>query len=381
MSIRKYWSTILAGALIVSAMNPGGAEAVSVGITDAESHRTFVPIRYLSERFGYEVSWDPAEQRVQVLRGDDILTLTIGELGVRWKDAAVLNDAAPYVEHGVTYVPLRVIAETFGMTVVWDAAAQGVLVSQEGAALLVPVVPEARWKETAKSPVQHTKQTYLVDERRMTANVVTVDLLHPKVRLDVGVADGTIGAVSALQDIAEAGGAVAAINGTFFNAYTDSEVKSPYGYIAAGGEVVNRAPGDRRTVLLFDTANGVEMVAGDTFLDRFAERDVSGSLQAGPRLLTNGKITVNPAEEGFKDPKILTNAGARSAVGLTADHRLILLTTGGATIPQLAEMMLQAGAKEAMNLDGGASSGLYLQGKYITRPGREISNALLVVVE
>ncbi|CAH8242984.1 phosphodiester glycosidase family protein [Paenibacillus melissococcoides] len=54
------------------------------------------------------------------------------------------------------------------------------------------------------------------------------------------------------------------------------------------------------------------------------------------------------------------------------------MTTSGATIPDLAQMMKQAGAQQAMNLDGGASSGLYYKGKYITSPGREISNALLV---
>lgn len=31
-----------------------------------------------------------------------------------------------------------------------------------------------------------------------------------------------------------------------------------------------------------------------------------------------------------------------------------------------------------MNLDGGASSGLYYNGKYLTAPGRKISNALIV---
>jgi exopolysaccharide biosynthesis protein len=40
--------------------------------------------------------------------------------------------------------------------------------------------------------------------------------------------------------------------------------------------------------------------------------------------------------------------------------------------------MLKSGAYQAMNLDGGASSGLYYYGKYITQPGRDISNALLV---
>lgn len=91
----------------------------------------------------------------------------------------------------------------------------------------------------------------------------------------------------------------------------------------------------------------------------------------------NGKVSLNVAAEGFKDPKILTGGGARSALGLTRDHKLILLTTGGATIPQLAEMMKQAGAYQAMNLDGGASSGLYYNGKYLTSPGRQISNAIV----
>lgn len=92
----------------------------------------------------------------------------------------------------------------------------------------------------------------------------------------------------------------------------------------------------------------------------------------------NGKVSLNVAAEGFKDPKILTGGGARSALGLTRDHKLILLTTGGATIPQLAEMMKQAGAYQAMNLDGGASSGLYYNGKYLTSPGRQINNAIVV---
>jgi len=32
-----------------------------------------------------------------------------------------------------------------------------------------------------------------------------------------------------------------------------------------------------------------------------------------------------------------------------------------------------------MNIDGGASSGLYYKGKMLTTPGRDLSNALVVV--
>ena len=40
--------------------------------------------------------------------------------------------------------------------------------------------------------------------------------------------------------------------------------------------------------------------------------------------------------------------------------------------------MKNLGATDAMNFDGGASSGLYYKGKYITTPGRNIPVTLLV---
>lgn len=99
----------------------------------------------------------------------------------------------------------------------------------------------------------------------------------------------------------------------------------------------------------------------------------------GPRLVADGAVSYDPAGEGFSSPKILSSAGARSAVGVTRDRTLLLVTCGGATVRQLAEIMKALGAWDAMNLDGGASSGLWAQGRLLTRPGRPISNALVFV--
>lgn len=104
---------------------------------------------------------------------------------------------------------------------------------------------------------------------------------------------------------------------------------------------------------------------------------VEGALGVGPRLVTNGIVTVNALEEGFTEAKILTQAAARSAVGVTKNHHLLLVTTT-ATMNDLGELMKKLGAIQAMNLDGGASSGLYVNGNYVSRTGREISNALLI---
>ncbi|MCF6097346.1 phosphodiester glycosidase family protein [Thermovorax subterraneus] len=107
-------------------------------------------------------------------------------------------------------------------------------------------------------------------------------------------------------------------------------------------------------------------------------KGVSCALGAGPRLITDGKITVDPVSEGFSSEKILTYSMARSAVGVTKDNKLLLVTVNSATIGELAEIMKSLGAYNAMNLDGGASSGLYYKGSYLTTPGRELSNALVI---
>lgn len=104
---------------------------------------------------------------------------------------------------------------------------------------------------------------------------------------------------------------------------------------------------------------------------------VHTAIGAGPRLVTDGKVTLNPAAEGFKDPKILTGGGARSGIAIMKDGSVLIATVSGATMKQWAAVMVQLGARQAMNLDGGASSGMLFQGKTVTAPGRALSNALL----
>lgn len=104
---------------------------------------------------------------------------------------------------------------------------------------------------------------------------------------------------------------------------------------------------------------------------------VHTAIGAGPRLVKDGAVAVNPAAEGFTSDKILTGGGARSGIAIMSDGSVMLATVPGATIQQWAQIMVKLGAKQAMNMDGGASSGLYANGQTITAPGRQISNALV----
>jgi exopolysaccharide biosynthesis protein len=111
--------------------------------------------------------------------------------------------------------------------------------------------------------------------------------------------------------------------------------------------------------------------------NQIAWNNVVTAIGAGPRVLKDGKIFIEAEQEGFKEAKILTAAAARSGIGIKADGSIVLVSVGQATIKELGGILLSIGAVQGMNLDGGASSGLYANGKLLTKPGRLISNSLL----
>ena len=102
------------------------------------------------------------------------------------------------------------------------------------------------------------------------------------------------------------------------------------------------------------------------------------AIGAGPKLLSGGAVDLDPKRDGFSDPKITEASGARTFAAVDARGRLMLGTASRATLAELARLLVAIGAKEAMNLDGGASSAFYANGTIRTAPGRNLSNALVV---
>jgi exopolysaccharide biosynthesis protein len=102
------------------------------------------------------------------------------------------------------------------------------------------------------------------------------------------------------------------------------------------------------------------------------------AIGVGPKLLTNSKVDIDFKRDGFSDPKITANANARSFVGVDKNKRLVMGTMSAATALDMAHVLLKAGLMDAMNMDGGASSGLYYEGSMKRKPGRLLSNALVV---
>ena len=94
---------------------------------------------------------------------------------------------------------------------------------------------------------------------------------------------------------------------------------------------------------------------------------------AGPRLLANGQVQTNESEEEFQ-PDVIAR-GPRTAVGWDKDKNWLFLVADGRqaasvglTIPELATLFAQMGAVEAMNLDGGSSTQLIVNGDLVNVP-------------
>lgn len=89
---------------------------------------TLVPVRVITEAFGAEVFWDGEERKVTISYGDRKIDLWIGKdtCTVDGKESKLLS--APEISNSVTMVPLRFISEGFGAEVSYDEDTKAVLV-------------------------------------------------------------------------------------------------------------------------------------------------------------------------------------------------------------------------------------------------------------
>lgn len=95
-------------------------------------------------------------------------------------------------------------------------------------------------------------------------------------------------------------------------------------------------------------------------------------LAAGPLLMKNGRVVLDAKGENFSQAFINQKAH-RSAIALTREGNILLVAMGdgvgrkGPTLAEATAILKRLGAIEALNLDGGSSTSLYLSGELINR--------------
>ena len=194
------------------------------------------------------------------------------------------------------------------------------------------------------------QEIYLVriDPRKIKTNVAIASDLNLPSRIDI-------------KSISRYSNALVGINANFF----DVEGK-PLGLIIRDGKKLNKLHGGGKTLSgIFYIKNGLP---GIVFRDMPLPANVTLAIQSGPRLVANGeKSKLVPS----------AHASRRSGVAVTYDKQIIIYATllrfPGTTLEQVQDMLLlkELNIKDALNLDGGSSSQLYID-KSITTGGEEI---------
>ncbi|MET0517193.1 MAG: phosphodiester glycosidase family protein [Burkholderiaceae bacterium] len=213
-------------------------------------------------------------------------------------------------------------------------------------------------------------------------HAVRVDLQAPGVQVQLSPPSERGQAVA---DMASSAGALASINASFFNAE-----QQPRGLTVSEGVAWAPVMAVQASPLLACDAQPRCVIE---LQPPFALKPEWRNVVAGtPWLLDQGRERTPADDAGC--PKLCAMTHPRTAVGLDASGRYLFLLVSegrrppvlGLTLAQLSAVMKQLGAWQAVNLDGGGSSTLIVQGQsLLARPfnepmPRKVANALQIRV-
>ena len=129
---------------------------------------------------------------------------------------------------------------------------------------------------------------------------------------------------------------------------------------------------------IYQFENPVSFINGKDapIIEYSKEWKVENAIGGGPRLIQNGSERITYQEEVFFGSGFPDEANySRCALGFTRRNKLIFLVTDsnppdntGLSLHQVAQTLLQLGCVEAMNLDGGGSETLVVNGRVLNKP-------------
>lgn len=193
------------------------------------------------------------------------------------------------------------------------------------------------------------------------------------------------------SDIAQSEAALAAVNGSFFDMRAGGSVVFLQENGIVVSETYDRSAFVNEGAYAVDTAGLVMILKKPENADwRYspAHRDI---LVSGPLLIHKGELT-SPQRIPFN-----LNRHPRTAIGINGKGHFLLVTVdgrhaeaAGMNMWELQALMQSLGCTDALNLDGGGSTTMYIRGKGIVNyPSdnrsfdhegeRRVSNAILVM--
>jgi len=167
-----------------------------------------------------------------------------------------------------------------------------------------------------------------------------------------------------LDEMAIENGAIAAINaGGFEDEGGTGSGGKPLGIVVKDGKVIHSKTSSACSIVIGFDKND-KLIVGKLNARECEELGMRDAASFDPVLILNGEpASVKGSSSGLNP---------RTAIGQRADGAVLLLVIDGrqvnsmgASLADLIDVMMQFGAVNAANLDGGSSSNLYYNGEYI----------------
>ena len=119
-------------------------------------------------------------------------------------------------------------------------------------------------------------------------------------------------------------------------------------------------------------------------------KQATNIIGGGPQLIRNGRIEITNAAEKIL-PSFVSDGHPRTAIAKLKSGQILLVTVDGRqpgesigmSLTMLADLLLEFGAVEAINLDGGGSTTMVIRNKLVNKPSdatgeRPVSDAILI---
>ncbi|QNL48076.1 phosphodiester glycosidase family protein [Olivibacter sp. SDN3] len=193
-------------------------------------------------------------------------------------------------------------------------------------------------------------------ESQQEINLVEIDLRKYRKKICIAADSATL---KKTTQFALENNALVAINGGFF----DMKKGGSWDYVKADNNVVNttKKKTDRADAILLIAKKIIEIQPASAI--DYERSRVPNILLSGPLLIHQGE------DAALSNNPFNNNRHPRSAVAITTDKKLIFIVVDGRNslaagmrLTELAKMLRWLGAKDAMNVDGGGSSTLYIKG-------------------
>ena len=186
-----------------------------------------------------------------------------------------------------------------------------------------------------------------------------------RVKLATAPRLGTVGATT--SQIVEVNDAIGGINGGGFKDDALGTGGKPDGLLMQDGKLINGYEYSSYKVVGLDYDNKL-IVSNSTSYSALKKLNVRDAVSFGPVIVINGQPTIYSGTGGY-------GIHPRSAIGQRKDGAILMLVIDGrqvdslgATLKNVQDIMLQYGAYNAFNLDGGASSTLVYNNKVVNHP-------------